>query len=237
MSSNNRSRLVGGTVPSPTTLSAAGALRRALRRRSKPCAARALLGFHRARDRAGPARDRQARVCGAPQACFRMEHPSACRTTIRCRRRSSSVRRYAISSSFWPSRLRKEGARESDRREQVDGVIRYQTRDVEARDINSDSSATAALEVAGLRTRLLLASEPHEDFACVPAAHVQECRADKLVVLDDRFIPTVMNAHQATRLATFLTELQGLLHQRGEALGRARRCVGTQPVRRRSPIS
>jgi type VI secretion system protein ImpJ len=121
--------------------------------------------------------------------------------------------------------LRKESARESERREQVDGVVRYYTRDFEARDVNSDSSATAALEVAGLRTRLILASEPREDFACIPLAHVQECRADRLVVLDERFIPTVMNAHRATRLATFLTELQGLLHQRGEAL--AVRAVGT----------
>lgn len=114
--------------------------------------------------------------------------------------------------------LRKEGARESDRREQVDGIVRYRSKDFEARDITSDSNATAALEVAALRSRLMLASEPHEDFACIPVTHIQECRADRLVTLDERFMPTVLNIQQATRLATFLTELQGLLHQRGEAL-------------------
>ncbi len=114
--------------------------------------------------------------------------------------------------------LRKEGARESDRREQVDGVVRYRSKDFEARDITSDSNATATLEVSALRSRLMLASEPHEDFACIPLAHVQECRADRLVTLDERFIPTVLNVRHATRLATFLTELQGLMHQRGEAL-------------------
>jgi type VI secretion system protein ImpJ len=114
--------------------------------------------------------------------------------------------------------LRKEGARESDRREHVDGIVRYSACDFESRDVTSDSSVTAALEVAALHARLLLASEPREDFACIPVAHVQECRGDNVVVLDDRFIPTVLNAHQSTRLATFLTELQGLLHQRGEAL-------------------
>jgi type VI secretion system protein ImpJ len=114
--------------------------------------------------------------------------------------------------------LRKESARESDRREQVDGIVRYRSRDFDARDITSDSNATAALEVSALRSRLLLASEPHEDFACIPLAHIQECRADRLVSLDERFMPTVLNIQQATRLATFLTELQGLLHQRGEAL-------------------
>jgi len=37
-------------------------------------------------------------------------------------------------------------------------------------------------------------------------------------VLDDRFIPTVLHVRAASRLATFMTELLGLLHQRGEAL-------------------
>jgi type VI secretion system protein ImpJ len=114
--------------------------------------------------------------------------------------------------------LRKESARESDRREQVDGVVRYRSKDFEARDITADSNATATLEVAALRSRLMLASEPHEDFACIPLAHIQECRADRLITLDERFMPTVLNIQQAPRLATFLTELQGLLHQRGEAL-------------------
>jgi type VI secretion system protein ImpJ len=114
--------------------------------------------------------------------------------------------------------LRKESARESDRREQVDGIVRYRSKDFEARDITADSNATATLEVAALRSRLLLASEPHEDFACIPLAHIQECRADRLITLDERFMPTVLNVQQASRLATFLTELQGLLHQRGEAL-------------------
>jgi type VI secretion system protein ImpJ len=114
--------------------------------------------------------------------------------------------------------LRKESARESDRREQVDGIVRYKSKDFEARDITADSNATATLEVAALRSRLMLASQPHEDFACIPLAHIQECRADRLITLDERFMPTVLNIQQAPRLATFLTELQGLLHQRGEAL-------------------
>jgi type VI secretion system protein ImpJ len=114
--------------------------------------------------------------------------------------------------------LRKESARESDRREQVDGIVRYRSKDFEARDITADSNATATLEVAALRSRLMLASQPHEDFACIPLAHIQECRADRLITLDERFMPTVLNIQQAPRLATFLTELQGLLHQRGEAL-------------------
>jgi type VI secretion system protein ImpJ len=114
--------------------------------------------------------------------------------------------------------LRKESARESDRRDQVDGVVRYRSRDFEARDITSDSNATATLEVSALRSRLMLASEPHEDFAYIPLAHIKECHADRKITLDDNFMPTVLNMQQAVPLREFLTWLQGALHQRGEAL-------------------
>lgn len=114
--------------------------------------------------------------------------------------------------------LRKAGNRESDRRDVVDGVVRYKARDVETRDVTSESNALHPLEVACLRSKLLLADEPHEDYATIPVAHILECRADRMVVLDDRFIPTVMNARQTGNLSTFMTEVQGLLHQRGDAL-------------------
>ncbi len=114
--------------------------------------------------------------------------------------------------------LRREGARESNRQEVVDGVMRYRARDVEVKDVTGESTAQHPLEVAVLRSKLLLADEPHEDYATIPIANIVECRADRMVVLEERFIPTVLNARHASILATFMTEAQGLLHQRGEAL-------------------
>ncbi len=114
--------------------------------------------------------------------------------------------------------LRKPGALLSTRAGNGVEFTRYRTRDQEVRDIATDSAMTTELEVAALNTRLLTQSEPTDDFACIPLAHVVECRADKQVVLDERFIPTVMKSGAAGRLATFLLELQGLLHQRAEAL-------------------
>lgn len=98
------------------------------------------------------------------------------------------------------------------------GVARYHARDHQSRDISSDSTELADLPVAVLNARLKPQSEPGEDFAQIPLAHVVECRADRRVVLDDAFIPTVLRCSAAPPLATFLAELQGLLHQRGEAL-------------------
>ncbi|HKE46336.1 MAG TPA: type VI secretion system baseplate subunit TssK [Steroidobacteraceae bacterium] len=114
--------------------------------------------------------------------------------------------------------LRKSGATQSDRGVGSAGLVRNAVRDHRARDVTSDSGSLTELETASLNARLLLASEPSEDFARIPATHVIECRADKQVVLEDQFVPTVLKSSAATRLATFLTELHGLLQQRGEAL-------------------
>jgi type VI secretion system protein ImpJ len=115
--------------------------------------------------------------------------------------------------------LRRSDSLDIDRMASPDGLVRHDIRELEARDATSVSGDAAVLEVAGLRTRLLLASDVTQAYACIPLAQIVECRADKTVVLDDAFIPTVLRARSSTRLATFMTELQGLLHQRGEALG------------------
>ncbi len=115
--------------------------------------------------------------------------------------------------------LRREGAVEVDRAAGGgDDLARQVVREIEVQDATSTSSEPAVVEVGGLRTRFLLASEVTQAYACLPLAHVVERRADQQVVLDEKFIPTVLNAQAAERLATFMTELVGLLHQRGEAL-------------------
>jgi type VI secretion system protein ImpJ len=114
--------------------------------------------------------------------------------------------------------LRKSGATISTRPDGAAESTRYRSRDHQTRDVMSGLASVTELEVAALSSRLMPQSEPAEDFAQIPVAHVIECRADKQVVLEDRFIPTVMTCGAAPRLATFLSELQGMLHQRGEAL-------------------
>jgi type VI secretion system protein ImpJ len=114
--------------------------------------------------------------------------------------------------------LRKPGALDSARADAQDALVRHTVGELEARDNTAANTSVALLEIGNLRTRLLRDSEPAEDYARIPVAHVLECRADKQVVLESRFIPTVLDVRAATPLATFLAELLGLLHQRGEAL-------------------
>jgi type VI secretion system protein ImpJ len=114
--------------------------------------------------------------------------------------------------------VRQPSAAEVDRAAAQESVVRHTIREFEMRDTTSDAGGTALLEVAPLRTRLMLSHESMEGYARVPIAQVIERRADQRVVLDERFIPTVLDVRAAPVLATFMTELQGLLHQRGEAL-------------------
>jgi type VI secretion system protein ImpJ len=115
--------------------------------------------------------------------------------------------------------LRRAGELEAARGTGTDELVRLDVREFQAANIAMSGGDPATLEVAALRTRLLLESASTEAYASVPLAHVVECRADQQVVLDETFIPTVLQIRAANRLATVTTELLGLFHQRGEALG------------------
>ena len=115
--------------------------------------------------------------------------------------------------------LRQPGGTELQREAEHDSAIRSGVSQLELRDSSGNSGQAALLEVAALRTRLMAERDAADGFARIPIAHLIECRADKRIVLEDRFIATVLDARSAPRLATFMTELLGLLHQRGEALG------------------
>jgi type VI secretion system protein ImpJ len=114
--------------------------------------------------------------------------------------------------------VRSPSAFEVDRAATQEAVVRHAIREFEMRDTVSDAGGSALLEVAPLRTRLMLSHEPMEGYARIPIAQVIERRADQRVSLDERFIPSVLDARAAPVLSTFMIELQGLLNQRGEAL-------------------
>jgi type VI secretion system protein ImpJ len=121
--------------------------------------------------------------------------------------------------------FRRADSPDVDRASASDGLTRHTIRQRETRDTTSSSGNPTLLDVGPLSTRVLLASDVTDAYACIPIARVIERRADQQVVLDEKFIPTVLRARAASRLASFTTELVGLLHQRGEVL--AGRVTGT----------
>lgn len=113
--------------------------------------------------------------------------------------------------------LRRAGGLDSDRRATADGLARQVVREIDLRDVTQETPATAPVEVGGLRTRMIAQGTPMEDFACIPMAHVVECRSDRQVLLDEHFMPTVLRVKACPPLDTFLTELLGMLRQRLDA--------------------
>ena len=97
-------------------------------------------------------------------------------------------------------------------------LARFAVRETEVGDASGSTTGTVVLEVGGLSTRINVASQAREGLVELPLAHLVECRADRRVVLDDGFMPSALACRASARLALFLTELLGLLHQRGEAL-------------------
>src|ERR1700734_563683 len=114
--------------------------------------------------------------------------------------------------------VRQQSGAEVDRRAGQENIVRHAIREVESRDATADAGVSTTLEGGPLRTRLMLSHESLDDYACIPIGQVIERRSDQRVLLNDQFIPTVLDVRAAPVLATFVTELQGLLHQRGEAL-------------------
>lgn len=114
--------------------------------------------------------------------------------------------------------LRRAGAAEFARGNDPTTVARFQVREFEANDTSGARDSGALIEVGAARATLQTDDSPLGDYAAIPAVRVLECRADKRVVLVEQFMPSVLNAHAAPRLKSFVSELRGLLHQRGEEL-------------------
>ena len=181
----------------------------------------AQLGLHRARVRTRLPEHRQVRAAARWPACSPTARRSGCPTTIRCRRRSTSapdVRDQILLSGGAAAPRRR--ARRRPRAPGADDLVRHDVRELQARNAASSGGDPALLEVGALRTRLLLASDV-DPGVCLRAAGArgrvpgrQAGRARRQLHPD-----RAAACAATTRLATFTTELLGLLHQRGEALG------------------
>lgn len=114
--------------------------------------------------------------------------------------------------------LSRRGLIETDSSDAKESLARFSPREVDVDDNVAGHESTAALQVGDLRLRLLLDSEERNNFACLELARVLESRPDKGIVLDETFLPTCLDCSASTKLKGFISELQGLLEHRCEAL-------------------
>lgn len=95
---------------------------------------------------------------------------------------------------------------------------RYRAEEFEAVDTVYGSAARFPLSVGRLQLSLRTEADGLEGYLSLPLARVLEQRADDSVSLDAAFIPCSLATRASPVLAGFLTELEGMLHQRGEAI-------------------
>src|SRR5689334_18474775 len=95
---------------------------------------------------------------------------------------------------------------------------RYSPHPFEAYDTHSASPQPADLQIGRLNLRYLLETDDRAGFLCIGLARVTEVTADRRVVLDERWIPSAIVCSGVTPLSGLITELTGMLNQRGEAL-------------------
>lgn len=95
---------------------------------------------------------------------------------------------------------------------------RFLAEEFEAADTVYGSPARAPLNVGRLQLSLRTAGEMLEGYTTLPIARVIERRADDSILLDAGFIPCTVRVQGSPVLTAFVSELEGMLHQRGEAI-------------------
>jgi type VI secretion system protein ImpJ len=98
------------------------------------------------------------------------------------------------------------------------GWTRHDIGEFEIEDANSDAFGPAVLQFGRLNLRLMPASALNADWQSVGVARVNERRNDGQVLLDENYIPPMLAATAHPLLEKFVSQLHGLLQQRGDAL-------------------
>jgi type VI secretion system protein ImpJ len=114
--------------------------------------------------------------------------------------------------------IRRPGTPEFDSSGDPEGLARYQPVEYDAMDSSTVGGGQAGVQIGKLRTRVLLESAHRDEYACIGLTRIVEMRVDKNVLLDEHYLPPVLDCQALPGLAGFLKELHGLLNHRVEAL-------------------
>ncbi len=113
---------------------------------------------------------------------------------------------------------RQPGAKDFVQGDTEETVARYSAHEFETGDAVTGAEGIATVEVGKLRLRFALETDERAGHVCLGAARIVEIRADKQIVLDENYIPPCLDCAASPVLGGYVSELQGLLHHRGEAL-------------------
>lgn len=110
------------------------------------------------------------------------------------------------------------GAPEIDVEAQFNASSRFMAEERDVVDAISGSQAVSRVRVARLRLSLMLETEDRSGYYSLGVARILEVGADRRVQLDANYIPPCLHSSVSPALSGFLSEVQAMLHHRGQAL-------------------
>ena len=115
-----------------------------------------------------------------------------------------------------PARL--AGSIEIDSDAKPNNLARYHAVEFDVKDYNTSSNEVSPIVIGRLQTRLMLEPQERAGYICIGVARIIESRSDKNILLDDEYLPPLINCLAMPRVKNYIKEICGLLHARGEAL-------------------
>ena len=101
-----------------------------------------------------------------------------------------------------------------------ESLTRFAVSEYEAQDSNGGGGQGALMQVGTLRMRLMLESESLGPYVHLGVVHIRERRADGRIVLDEGYVPPVLDNQVSPVLGAFSEDVLGMLHQKGEVLAK-----------------
>jgi len=114
--------------------------------------------------------------------------------------------------------LYQPGSRYIETEPNTDSIARYRLQQIDVFDYCADNGNVESVESAALQFRLALEIEDLGGFTCLPIARILEVTQEGSVILDKKYIPSSLNIRASALLQNYLTDMIGLLQQRGEVL-------------------
>ncbi|HVW54564.1 MAG TPA: type VI secretion system baseplate subunit TssK [Rhizobiaceae bacterium] len=100
----------------------------------------------------------------------------------------------------------------------ADAITRYVSHDVDTVDSSAIDAATASITVGRLRLCCALQNSERGGLLSLGIARINEVRSDNTILLDEAFIPPMLDMRVSSVVSGFVTEIVGLLNHRGEAI-------------------
>ena len=95
---------------------------------------------------------------------------------------------------------------------------RYIATSARVNNVCASGNEEVDVQLGGLNMSLRFDSDDLSGFATIPVVQVVEKLAEKPVKTSDSFVPPLLNCSASSIIQSQLTQLQGMIHQRGESL-------------------